>query len=148
MPIVRHLFVVTTAALLGLAAAAPTSAAASSSTLTLSATNTGTADKVTLAFTGPVPAFNVTADSNPPIGIGSGKPRPIGDSTFYIHLDCPMGCWSGAITNNVPFEVLPEVRGALAQNFEGELAVDIGLAHQSAYSVSSQGGSVIVTVQH
>ena len=148
MLIVRHLFAVTAAALLGLAAAAPTPAAAATSTLTLSATNTGAADRVTLAFTGPVPAFTVAADANPPVGIGSGKPRPIGDSTFYIHLDCPTGCWSGTITNNVPFETLPQVRGALAQNFEGELAVDIGLAHQTGWSVSTQGSSVVVTAQH
>ena len=148
MLIVRHLFVVATAALLGLTAAAPTTAAASSSTLTLTAANTGTADRVTLTFTGPVPAFDVTADGNPPVGLGSGKDRPIGDSTFSIHLDCPMSCWSGTITNDVPFESLPQVRGALGQTFEGELAVDIGLAHQAGYSMSTQGSSVVVTVQH
>jgi hypothetical protein len=152
MALIRHPLLAAAAALLGLAAAvpAPVFAAAHSSgqSLTLSATNTGTSDQVTLAFTGPVPALTVSDSDNEPVGIGSGKPHPIGDSTHYVHLACPQGCWSGQITNGVPFEQLPQVRGAFPQSFEGELAIDIGLAQQAGYGVSTQGGSVIVTVQH
>jgi hypothetical protein len=142
----RLLIALVAAAFLAFAVAAPASAAGNS--LTLTAANTGAADRVTLAFTGQVPAFNITADSNPPFGIGSGRDMPIGDSTFYVHLDCPMSCWSGQITNQVPFETLPQVRGALAQNFEGELRVDIGLAHQTGWSVSTQGSNIVVTAPH
>jgi hypothetical protein len=148
MPTVRHSFLAAAAALLGLAAASPAPASASGSSLAVSATNTGTADQVTLAFTGAEPALTVTADGNPPFGIGSGKEMPIGDSTFYIHFHCPMSCWSGNITNNVPAETLPQVRGVRTQNFEGELAIDIGLAHQASYTITPQGSSLIVTVQH
>jgi hypothetical protein len=134
------------AASLAFALAGPVSASGNS--LTVTAANTGAADKVTMAFTGAVPTFTITADSNPPVGIGSGREMPIGDSTFYVHLDCPMSCWSGQITNSVPFERLPQVRGALTQNFEGELRVDIGLAHQTSWSATTQGSSVIVTAPH
>jgi hypothetical protein len=151
MSTVRHRLLAIAGVLLGLAVGVPApahAAAASTPSLTLSATNTGASDQVTLAFTGPVPAFAISDSDSPPDGIGSGKPHPIGDSTHYIHLDCPQGCWSGQITNNVPFEQLPQVRGAFPQNFEGELAVDIGLAHAAGYGVSTRGSSIVVTVQH
>jgi hypothetical protein len=130
----------------GTASAGP--ASADTSSLTVSATTSGSTDQVTLDFVGSVPALSVTEDGNPPEGIGSGRPITIGDSTAYIHLDCPQSCWSGNITNNVPFEQLPLVRGAVTQNFEGELSVDIGLAHQAAYGVSTNGGVITVTIQH
>jgi hypothetical protein len=151
MSIARHQLLAAAAALLALAVAIPATAhaaVASTPSLTLSATNTGASDKVTLAFTGTVPAFTVSDSAGPPVGIGSGKDMPIGDSTHYIDLECPMSCWTGQITNNVPFERLPQVRGALAQNFEGELRIDIGMAHPASYGVSAQGSSIIVTVQH
>src|SRR5205085_11881294 len=107
-----HRLVIALVAAAFLAFAFAGSVSASGNSLTVTASNTGTADRVTMAFTGSVPAFNVSADSSPPVGIGSGKDMPIGDRTFYIHFDCPMGCWSGQITNRVPFETLPEVRGA------------------------------------
>ncbi|MFG1798429.1 hypothetical protein [Nocardia sp. NPDC049149] len=138
--------------LVGCAFAAPTSASAdATSSLTLSAINAGTSEQVILQFTGPLPTktLNISDNNTVPVDIGADKPRPIGDSKHYIHLGCLQVCWSGRITNNVPFKQLPLVRGAFDQVYEGELALHIGLATPAAYTVSGQGTShIVITVQH
>ena len=119
----------------------------STNTLTITAADQDGHDRVTLTFTGSAFPMTINADSSPPYLIGAGKERPLLGCTYYIHADrYPVPTPLDRINNQAGTTALPVARAVLAQYFEGELAIDVGLARHASYQVTLAGRSLYIDV--
>lgn len=126
---------------------AGSAAADSPPALTITATNQGGYDLVTVTSTGAPPVMTLSDDNRPPVAPGSGKPQPIGGATYYIHLDQGSTALAG-VTNDAGTAGLPAVVGVRSYYVESELQIHVGLRYATGYTVSSDAHHLYIDVTH
>jgi hypothetical protein len=120
----------------------------SGNTVTITAVDQGGYDRVSITFSGPTISITINANANAPHLIPADKDHPIPGATYYIHGHRYPTPPIDSITNHAATIGLPAVQGVLTQYYEGELAIDIGLARQSTYQVSADEHTIYLNIAH